>query len=127
MIEICQDQGLLSPKFEEIDNFFRVTLYNSTIKPQKMENWEKLIIERVEEHGKISAKQAKEIWKVTPKTAGARLKKVCDKGLLVEISTEPYDPYKTFVKPSNQIGNALKFEITKLIFGVKSKKEIRAI
>ena len=58
-------------------------------------------MEYVDEHGEIPAKQAREIWNVTPKTAGSRLRKMRDKGLLVEISSSPYDPQKRFIKPGN--------------------------
>lgn len=101
MIDICAEQGLAPPKFEEIDHFFRVTLYNSLVKPSELQEWEKILMEYVDEHGEIPAKQAREIWNVTPKTAGSRLRKMCDKGLLVEISSGPFDPQKRFVKPGN--------------------------
>jgi ATP-dependent DNA helicase RecG len=102
MIDTCKDQGLLPPKFEEEGNFFKVTIYNSTIQAPKLSEWEKDAIDFIKQHGEVSAKQAKEFWKVTPKTVGSRLQKMCSKGLLVEISTGPYDPYKTFVEPGNQ-------------------------
>lgn len=101
MIDICAEQGLAPPKFEEIDHFFRVTLYNSLVKPSELQEWEKALMKYVDEHGEIPAKKAREIWNVTPKTVGSRLRKMCDKGLLVEISSGPYDPQKRFIKPGN--------------------------
>ena len=101
MIDVCAEQGLVPPKFEEVDNFFRVTLFNSLIRPQKLQEWEKKLMDYVDEYGELSAKQAKELLKVTPKTAGTRLRKMCDKGLLAEVSSGPYDPHKKFVKPGN--------------------------
>lgn len=101
MIDICAEQGLVPPKFEEVDNFFRVTLFNSLVRPQKLQEWEKKLVDYVDEYGELSAKQAKELLKVTPKTAGTRLRKMCDKGLLAEVSSGPYDPQKKFVKPGN--------------------------
>ena len=105
MIDVCNEQGLIPPKFEEVDNFFRVTIYNSSIKTQTLEKWEQEALKYVAQYGEIPAKQAREIWNVTPKTAGSRLRKMCDKGLLVEISSGPYDPHKTFVRPGNQLSN----------------------
>jgi len=71
------------------------------VKPSELQEWEKALMKYVDEHGEIPAKQAREIWNVIPKTAGSRLRKMCDKGLLVEISSGPYDPQKRFIKPGN--------------------------
>lgn len=46
---------------------------------------------------KISAMEAEKLWKVTRRTATTRLKKMCQEGLLVELSTGTFDPYKTFI------------------------------
>ncbi|MCA9485776.1 MAG: putative DNA binding domain-containing protein [Nanoarchaeota archaeon] len=102
MIDVCVSQGLVPPKFEEVDNFFRVTIYNALIKPKQLDEWEKKIMSYVEKHGEVFAKQARVIWGVTSKTTGTRLRKMCDKGLLVEISSGPFDPHKRFIKPQNQ-------------------------
>jgi len=102
MVDICKDQGLAPPKFEEADNFFRVTIYNSTVQAPTLIDREKNVIDFVKQNREISTKQAKKVWGVTPKTVGSRLQKMCNKGLLVEISTGPYDPYKTFVEPGKQ-------------------------
>jgi len=101
IIDICAEQGLASPKIEEVDHFFRVTLYNALVKPLKLQDWEKTVMKYVDEHGEIPAKQAREIWNVTPKTAGSRLRKMCEKGLLIEIGSGPFDPQKKFIKVGN--------------------------
>ena len=85
-------------------------MYNSLIKPTELQDWDKIIMEYVDEHGELPAKQAREIWNVTPKTAESRLCKMRDKGLLVEISSGHYDLQKRFVKP----GNGLSRLITRL-------------
>lgn len=102
MIDTCKNQGLTPPKFEEMDNFFRVTIYNSITQTSTLIQWEKVVIEYIEQHGEISAKQTQKLWDVTPRTTSTRLKKMCDRGLLSEISTGPYDPHKSFVIPGNQ-------------------------
>ncbi|NGX59343.1 MAG: hypothetical protein KR126chlam3_00494 [Chlamydiae bacterium] len=105
MIEICQDQGISEPLFEEIDNYFKVTLFHGAKSAQISEKWEEQIVKYLNEEKEITPKQAQQIWNVTSRTTTTRLKKMSEKGLIVEVSTGPYDPYKTFVKPRKQPRN----------------------
>ncbi len=95
MRSACLKQDIPEPKIEEIGNFFRVTLYHGKSKKQSAENWQKPIIEYVEKHEAITPKKAQTLWKVTPRTTSTRLKKMCKEGVLIEISTGPFDPQKT--------------------------------
>ncbi|MGZ3633557.1 MAG: ATP-binding protein [Parachlamydiaceae bacterium] len=97
MLEICEEQNISLPKFEELDNFFRVTLYPRSAKSQPSASWQKPIFDYLQEHSKINAKIAQEIWQVTRRTTTTRLKEMCNSGLLVDISTSPKDPKKEFV------------------------------
>jgi len=101
MIEICQNQGISVPQFEELDNYFRVTLYPSSNLSRILEKWEEDLIEYLRKNHEITAKQAQKIWEITSRTTSSRLKKMSEKGLIIEISTGPYDPHKIFVKPGN--------------------------
>lgn len=101
MIETCEKRGIPKPLFEELDNYFRVTLFHDSKNLQTGERWEKEILEYLEKHNEISAKQAQKIWGITARTTSTRLRKMCEKGSLVEMSTGRYDPHKTFVKPRN--------------------------
>jgi predicted HTH transcriptional regulator len=100
----CLQQGIAPPKFEELDLFFRVTLYPKLLQANFQQPWYALIFEHIQQYGKISALEADKIWKVTRKTAAHRLKQLCKEGLLIEISKGPFDPYKVFIlaKPGNQ-------------------------
>ncbi|MDB2613954.1 putative DNA binding domain-containing protein [Chlamydiales bacterium] len=106
MIEICQDQGILEPLFEEVDNYFKVTLFHGDKSLQTSEKWEEVLIEYLSRNDEVTAKQAQKIWDVTPRTTTTRLKKMKEKGLVVEMSTGPYDSHKTFIKPEKQPRNA---------------------
>jgi ATP-dependent DNA helicase RecG len=97
MNKICLQHGLTPPKFEELDLFFRVTLYPKMAKTILQQPWYTPIFEHIQKYGKISALEADKIWKVTRKTANQRLKQLCKEGLLIEISKGPFDPYKVFV------------------------------
>lgn len=96
MINVCLAHDIQQPKFEELGNFFKVTLYHSKkiVKPSK--DWQHSVIAHLKKHKNITPKQAQKLWKVTTRTTTDRLKKMCQEGLLVEIATSPYDPYKTF-------------------------------
>jgi len=97
MIEACEEQNTPLPKFEELDNFFRITLYPKSTKSTPTASWQKPIFDYLEKYDKISAKVAQEIWQVTRRTTTTRLKEMCNQGLLVDISTSPKDPQKVFV------------------------------
>lgn len=96
MKNICEQQGITTPKFEELGNFFRTTLYHDINKTIPVEEWHKSIIEYLKIHHEILPKKAQEIWNVTSRTASSRLKKMCLAGLIVEISTGKFDPHKKF-------------------------------
>lgn len=102
--DICLQQHINPPKFEELDHFFRVTLYPRTLKIVPIQLWHVPIVEHIQQHSKISAMEAEKLWKVTRRTASTRLKKMCQEGLLVELSTGSFDPYKIFIlaEPGNQ-------------------------
>lgn len=97
MLEACEQQNIPSPKFEELDNFFRVTLYPKSTISIPTTTWQTPIFDYLKKHDKINAKIAQEIWQVTRRTTTTRLKEMCNQGLLVEISTSPKDPQKIFV------------------------------
>lgn len=96
MINICEQQGIRLPKFEELGNFFRTTLYHGVNKQVLTEEWHKPIIEYLKLNKVILPKKAQELWKVTSRTASSRLKKMCEERILIEISTSRFDPQKKF-------------------------------
>lgn len=97
MLDACRHQNIPLPKFEELDHFFRVTLYPKSTKNIPSAPWQEPIFKYLQKHDKINAKAAQEIWKVTRRTTTTRLKSMCQEGMLVEISTSSKDPQKVFV------------------------------
>ena len=97
MLDTCRYQHIPVPKFEELDHFFRVTLYPKSTQNIPSASWQEPIFQFLQKHEKINAKAAQEIWKVTRRTTTTRLKEMCQEGLLVEISTNSKDPQKVFV------------------------------
>jgi len=121
MIDVCVQHGITPPTFEELGDHFRVTLYPHDVHRQKKlvmkkdvqftdkdveeeglrktrmnEDWKPMVISYVKKHKRISPKQASSLWQVSARTTTSRLKNMCNQGLLVENSTSPYDPYKSF-------------------------------
>jgi predicted HTH transcriptional regulator len=97
MIDACLQNHIKPPKFEELGQFFRVTLYPRSTLPSPSVHWHILIMEYLGRHESITAKIAQELWEISRRTATNRLKSMCEQGILVEISTGPRDPYKTFI------------------------------
>jgi predicted HTH transcriptional regulator len=97
MISICEKQGVPTPKFEELGNFFRTTLYHGVSRLIEVEHWQKPIIGYLKIHKEMKPKKAQEIWRVTSRTTSTRLKAMCLQGILVEISTSSFDPHKKFI------------------------------
>ncbi len=97
MIETCQSMGIRTPLFEECDHFFKVTIYHEPSKFILEEEWQKKMVEYLQENQRITIKDASKLWKVTNRTAASRLNHLRDLGLLVEISKNLTDPKKHFV------------------------------
>ncbi|HGF0943150.1 TPA: ATP-binding protein, partial [Legionella pneumophila] len=53
MVEVCHMQGLSEPKFEELDHYFRVTLYHGVHAISVKIPWQQDIIEYLTESGYI--------------------------------------------------------------------------
>jgi predicted HTH transcriptional regulator len=96
MLTTCAELGISPPKFEELGNFFRITLFRNKKHVSIAEYWQRSLIEYLHENQTITAKKAQKLWKVTSRTTSSRLKKMCKQGMIVEISTSPFDPQKKF-------------------------------
>lgn len=97
MISTCEELGIKKPKFEEVDHFFRVTLYHEHEILQVKEKWIQKVIEYLRNKNKITTKEACVLWEVTNRTASTKLKKLCELGILIEVSTNRNDPKKHFI------------------------------
>ena len=97
MIEVCNDRGISPPKFEEQDNFFRVTLYHDTNHKMDFNNWQQLLVDYLRKEESINVQQSAELWSVTRRTASTRLSKLRQQGVVVEVSTGAHDPKKQYI------------------------------
>lgn len=98
MLEICRQQGISAPKFEELDNYFRVTLYPKTqVSLIAKIPWQQEMVTYLTQNQSVSTKEASKFWNVTERTASTRLKTLIENGVIREVSTNPYDPKKKFI------------------------------
>lgn len=97
MIEECKRNNSEVPKFEEIGSHFKVTLYPRSLSNISLQDWQAGIVEYLQKEGKISAKIAQELWKISRRATTSRLKEMCNQGVLVELATGPRDPHKVFI------------------------------
>lgn len=97
IIDECVQRGLNEPKFEEINNQFRVTLY-ATIKSKiELKDWQQEFINYLKEHKSVSTQEAAVFWLVTTRTARTRLLRLIDLGLITMIGTSSRDPKGRYV------------------------------
>lgn len=97
IIKECLKHGLAEPKFEELNNQFRVTLYSEKISEFSFTPEEKKIVNQLKKKGKIKTKEAAALWQVTPRTARSRLLKLTQAGILRKTGTSVQDPHSEYV------------------------------
>jgi ATP-dependent DNA helicase RecG len=97
IIESCEERGLKAPKFEELDYYFRVTLYKEKKSLKIKVKWQQEMVEHLKKNREVSVVDATKVWGVTSRTATTRIKKMIEIGILTEVGTGPFDPKKKFV------------------------------
>lgn len=97
IIKECVQRGLEKPKFEEINNQFRVTLYGKKSKKMILEPSQKELIQYLKKKEKVSTKEAALLWKVTVRTARTRLMKLVDVGIIKKTGTSLKDPQSNYI------------------------------
>jgi ATP-dependent DNA helicase RecG len=93
----CAQRGLEKPKFEELNNQFRVTLYGKKKNKIILESWQKELVNYLRKKEKISTSQAALLWKVTVRTARTRLIKLIDAGIIKKTGTSLKDPQSNYI------------------------------
>ena len=98
IIKECEKRGLDAPKFEELNNQFRVTLYSAKKRTiTSSDESEEKIVNYLKKKGKIATKDAAALWKITPRTARLRLIKLIDAGIIKKTGTSAQDPKSEYV------------------------------
>ena len=99
IMQECQDAGLEDPKFEELNNQFRVTLYSAKKAKKHLVKNDK-VLEFLEKEEKINTQKAAELWNITPRAARLRLIKLVQNNSLKRVADSLYDP-KSFYTLKN--------------------------
>lgn len=103
IIESCEESGLMAPKFEELDHYFRVTLYKKKKSHTVKIKWQHEMVEYLKKHHEISVLEASKVWGIVARTAAIRLKKMTEIGMITEVGTGPFDPKKKFVLTNKKL------------------------
>jgi predicted HTH transcriptional regulator len=97
MIATCTERGLKPPRFEELGTNFRATLYGERVVAPAIPEWHRQLVAYLIREGEIATKEAADLWTTSDRTARARLRKLVEEGVLVEVGTGPKDPHKKYV------------------------------
>jgi ATP-dependent DNA helicase RecG len=101
IIQSCIDRGLEKPKFEELNNQFKVTIYGVKKHKIALGPWEIVLVKYLKKHEKISTKEAALLWNVTGRTARLRLIKLIDEGIIQKTGTSLRDPKSGYILMAN--------------------------
>ncbi len=93
----CLRAGLPMPRFEELNNHFRVTLYGIQEERVTLDEWQKQLIDYLKEYDRITTLQAADMWNTSSRTARGRIKELMQVGILYRIATSEKDPGAFFV------------------------------
>jgi len=85
-----------SPKFEEINNHFRVTLFDIKSTPQPEKEWERQLMHILLGGGNLSTNEIASLWKVSDRTARTRLHSMVKRHLIQRIAKSKNDPTATY-------------------------------
>lgn len=98
IIDACAQRGIEAPKFEDLDNEFRVTLYSEAIlKAEQPEENHREFLGYLKKKKKLSTKEAAEFWNIAPRNALVRLKALSSVGVIKKIGTSAKDPRGKYV------------------------------
>ncbi len=94
----CKKQGLKHPLVEDLNNQFKLTLYSTQIEEIMLEPWGKILFRYFQEEGEITPRGAAKIWKVSIRTARARLRSLQEHGFILRIGKSLSDPNVKFIQ-----------------------------
>jgi predicted HTH transcriptional regulator len=92
----CYHAENMQPVFEEFDTHFRVTLYSDLLLGPIYSDHEILLIDELQEAGKLSVSEIAKLWNVTTRTARSRLKQMLENQLVQRIASSAKDPYAVY-------------------------------
>lgn len=94
--EACRAAGMAEPRFEEVGMRFRVTLYSARQKSPVADAVDASALEALRAADGLTTSQVAAAIGRTPRATRARLLKLIERGLVVEIGSGPNDPQRRY-------------------------------
>lgn len=98
IIRAYKNTTAAAPIFEEINTFFKVTLFAKPCKSIGDETWIKQLENVFMSTASVSSSEMAEIWDVSDRTARTRLSKLLKSGFIVRNAKSKNDPHATYSK-----------------------------
>ena len=95
MISACKEFGLLPPIWEEVGQRLRVTLQTEPATEASMDAIDRAILDELDANGRRTAELATAIG-LSPRATRARLVRLVERGLVVDIGSGPRDPKRKY-------------------------------
>ncbi|MBN2848831.1 MAG: winged helix-turn-helix transcriptional regulator, partial [Coriobacteriia bacterium] len=96
MREACRAAGMAEPLLEEVGTRFRVTLYSSRDREPEIDALDSAALSAMREGGGLTTSEVAAAIGRTPRATRARLLKLIELGLVVEIGSSPTDPRRRY-------------------------------
>ncbi len=103
MIDLSDEAGVEKPKFEEIGNHFRVTIYIEPKRKPLVDDITENILRALKHKNLLGTQEISEKIKLSTRATRARLASLVEKGLIVPVGSGPRDPHKRFFLKENNI------------------------
>lgn len=94
MIAACRDAGLAAPKWEEVGDRLRVTLWTERVEEVRLDATDQAIVESLSERGRTTGEIAGAIG-LSSRATRTRLARLVERGLVAEVGG-PRDPKRTY-------------------------------
>lgn len=85
------------PHFEEIDHFFKVTLFSRSMKQTIDETWIRELQDLLSTNKEISTSEIAKIWGISDRATRTRLNKMLEAGYIKRNAKSKNDPGATYI------------------------------
>lgn len=97
----CYEKNALKqPQFEEMDQHFRVTLFESALAAEVKTEWERNLLQALQKKS-LGTKEIASLWSVTERTARTRLAVMQEKKLIRYLARSKTDPTRKYTLLNN--------------------------
>ena len=96
MIAACTDAGLPPPRFEELANRFRVTIYSEQTGPPALDATDEALLARLADGEGLSTSELAAAIGLSTRATRTRLARLVEARKLAEVGTSPHDPKRRY-------------------------------